>query len=312
MKRASLLLLMLGLFSCEEQAPRSADVPTAQVMPTQLRPDSPEFSGENAYVHCAAICNLGPRFSGSPAYAAMLDYLTGQLELHGWTVKRESFKIANGMTMTNLHAFYGDTTATRPILVSCHVDTKVGIAPDFVSADDGATAPGVMVELARMLAKDPDKAGAVELVFFDGEESFALHMTEEDGLYGSRYDAERRGVELPDYMINLDMVGGRNKVIAIPSVETSQEMYAHYVQARQALGFSSARWTVHMGSILDDNRPFEDVGVKTLNLIADFTRSSWWHTPRDNMQRICPVSLKETGQMTMQLIKQLRESNQGL
>lgn len=46
-------------------------------------------------------------------------------------------------------------------------------------------------------------------------------------------------------------------------------------------------------------------GVDTLNLIARFQEGGWWHTPADDMSRICPLSLHETGRLVQQLIRQL-------
>ena len=304
-----------------------------------------DFSGDTAYIHCARLCDLGPRPSGSPAYARQLDYLTQQLRDAGWQTRRQTFPSPRaGINFTNLHAFYspasdscapaaeaqpspadqpastaGSTTPSpasppgephipeRPMLLTCHIDTKTGI-PRFVGADDGASGAAVLLELARVLAaRHPGLATRIELVFFDGEESFAPRMTLQDGLYGSRYDLARRGAKLPRWMINLDMVGGRDKVIAIPMADTSEAMLMHYDTAVNALGLSPKHWTVYPGSYLDDHLPFAQAGVHTLNLIAYFQHGNWWHTERDNLSRISPDSLRETGRLVLRLLKQIME-----
>lgn len=276
----------------------------AQPVPMQLQ-ETTEYSGDNAYVHCAALCKIGPRHTGTAGYKAQLAYLTQHLQKAGWSVTPRPFTLSNGARMVNLHATFGDATATRPILVTCHIDTKQGVSPDFVGADDGASAAAAMLELARILAATPQKASAVELVFFDGEESFAWKMTEEDGLYGSRYDVMRRGENLPRYQLNLDMVGGRNKTIAVPLLDTSEEMLAVYEAVIEELKLSERRWTVHPGGYMDDHLPFEKAGVKSLNLICDFMKGNWWHTERDTMERICPDSLQETGNVVLALLNKL-------
>lgn len=260
--------------------------------------DSPEFNGHNAYVHCSAICALGPRYSGSQAYEQQLKYLEKHLQGYGWQTERNAFTAPNGVKMCNLRAFRNATPC--PLLLSCHIDTKVNIAPDFQSADDGASGAAVLLELARTL-----KDNRVELIFLDGEEAFARSMSETDGLYGSRYDVARRGSQLPRWQINLDMVGGRNKTIAVPVLDTSDYMYSHYSAAVQALRYPESNWTVWPGGYLDDHIPYMEAGVESLNLIAAFSGSNWWHTPRDNMSRICPRSLHESGCMARQLINQL-------
>lgn len=294
----SVTALLLCGCGKKQESPAPIDRPQVQLQFSA----TPDFNGENAYLHCRDICALGPRLSGTPAYAAQLDYLEKHLRAAGWQVQRDTFS-ARGVSMTNLRATKGGANAVRPLLLSCHIDTKINIAPNFESADDGASGAAVLLELARTL---PDaQAQQVELIFLDGEESFAPRMTEEDGLYGSQFDVARRGNSLPLYQINLDMVGGRNKIIAPPSLETSDAMYAHYTAAIRELNFSEEKWTIWPGSYIDDHQPYLEAGVDSLNLIAVFLGSDWWHTVRDNMSRICPKSLKESGQMTQVLIQRL-------
>lgn len=292
------LLPLLLLLCCCDDHPEVAPQPIPPAArPTELV-STPEFSGDNAYVHCSAICALGPRYSGSPAYEQQLQYLEKHLHAAGWQTARDAFTAPNGVKMCNLRAFR--SSAPAPLLLSCHIDTKINIAADFESADDGASGAAVLLELARTLGDAP-----VELIFLDGEEAFARHMSETDGLYGSRHDVMRRGATLPRWQINLDMVGGRNKTIAVPLLDTSDFMFAQYRAAIRALGYSEEKWTVWPGGYLDDHVPYLEAGVDSLNLIAAFSGSNWWHTTRDNMSRICPRSLRDSGQITLQLVRQL-------
>lgn len=290
------LLCLLLLCSCDDPKPRAEPANSAPAAVSFV--NSKDFSGHNAYAHCAAICSLGPRYSGSEAYEKQLQYLEKHLHAAGWQTTRDTFTAPNGVRMCNLRAHRSNKPA--PLLLSCHIDTKINVAPDFESADDGASGAAVLLELARVLTDE-----RLELIFLDGEEAFGRHMSESDGLYGSRFDVRRRGSTLPRWQINLDMVGGRNKTIAIPSLDTSYYMYAHYTRAVQALNLSEEKWTVWPGGYLDDHVPYLEAGVESLNLIAVFSGSKWWHTARDNMSRICPRSLHESGLVTQQLIHQL-------
>lgn len=296
-----LLAATLFAFGCKEKQVAAPLEQSSTVVPHSFS-TSPDFDGQNAYLHCHNICALGPRLSGSPAYAAQLDYLEKHLKAAGWRVERDSFPV-RGINMINLRAVKGESAAARPLLLSCHIDTKINISPDFESADDGASGAAVLLESARTLPTD--LAERVELIFLDGEESFAPRMSEDDGLYGSKHDVARRGDNLPLYQINLDMVGGRNKTIAPPSLETSDFMYAHYMSAVRALGFREDKWTIWPGSYMDDHLPYLEAGVESINLIAVFVGADWWHTPRDNMSRICPNSLRDSGQITAELIRRL-------
>lgn len=314
---AAAMILLLALAGCKDAPRHPSAEATREPLPTHLQPQASAFSGDNSYIHCAALCSLGPRPTGSTAYAAQLEYLTRQLQAVGWTVRQKRFSLSNGSRMSNLHATYNGHPApdgtgeaapsTRPLLISCHIDTKRGI-PGFIGADDGASSAAVMVELARLLAHShPGHARKIELVFFDGEESFAPRMTDDDGLYGSRYDVLRRqrSGTLPRWQINLDMVGGRHKTIAVPVWDCDTGLLEHYAATIETLKLSPDRWTLHPGSYLDDHRPFAEAGVATLNLIAQFQRGGWWHTSKDDLSRISPASLGETGDVVLLLIQRL-------
>lgn len=298
-----ILLTVVGLLAACGDGDKAPAQPKTVIETPAAFVQTPDFSGENAYLHCRNICALGPRLSGSPAYAAQLEYLESHLRTAGWETRRDTFRTGR-IEMTNLRAFRRSPSSGTPtLLLSCHIDTKRDIAPDFESADDGASGAAVLLELARVLP--PELAQEVELIFLDGEESFAPRMSETDGLYGSRYDVARRGKSLPRYQINLDMVGGRNKTIAPPSEDTSDFMYAQYSAAVRELGLDPERWTMWLGSYMDDHLPYLEAGVDSLNLIAVFVNSSWWHTTSDNMKRICPHSLQESGRITAHLIHRL-------
>ncbi len=306
-----LCALLLPACDGEGTAPAST---TATTQPLASLENTPAFSGNNAYAHCAALCALGPRPSGSSAYEAQLAYLEKHLQTSGWQVWRDTFSPMPGMRMVNLHASFGKEPPagadTRPLLISCHIDTKAGI-PGFIGADDGASAAAAMLEAARILAtQHPERARQIELVFFDGEEAFGKHMNEQDGMYGSRHDAARRQTTgtLPRWQINLDMVGGHDMLIAIPVIDTSEAMMEQYDRAITTLGLSPERWSAYPGSYLDDHLPYVQAGVDSLNLIAYFQRGGWWHTTRDNMSRISARSLGESGLMLLQLCLQLLDA----
>lgn len=300
--------LFLLLVSCGERETSQAPAPAESAQTAEE--GGSRFSGANAYAHCAALCALGPRPSGSEAYAKQLAYLRFHLEKAGWTVRERRFKLTDGSQMSNLHATFGDAEELRPLILTCHIDTKR--IPGFIGADDGASAAALLVELARVLSGKPESAKAVEIIFFDGEESFVGRMSRENSLFGSRYEVIRRQADgsLPKWQINLDMVGGRDKMIAVPVQDTPTFMLKHYLQATESLGCSEADWTLYPGSYLDDHTPFADAGVATLNIIAYFGNSDWWHTGKDNMQRISARSLLESGRVTLRLTEQLLRAPQ--
>src|SRR3954469_7070765 len=142
-----------------------------------------EVSGAEALAHVQKLVDLGPRPSGSEAIAKARSYIKEQLKVFGWTVNEQPFtdKTPRGeVKFVNLIAHF---TASEPkrglpvqmplpsFLLCSHYDTKIFDTLRFVGANDGGSSTGLLLELARVLAKQPELAAKIELVFFDGEEA---------------------------------------------------------------------------------------------------------------------------------------------
>ena len=48
-----------------------------------------------------------------------------------------------------------------------------------------------------------------------------------------------------------------------------------------------------------------DLGMDTLNIIDDFQDGNWWHTSKDNIGILGEKSFKQTGEMTLHILRQL-------
>ena len=263
--RIGLLLFTALLMQCEN--PVETPVPGKETVPAQIR-QTDCFNGGNALFHAARITEMGNRASGTPGYRRQMDYLKEELAKCGWTCREQAFEKETPqgpVRFVNLRARFGKApNFLDPVrgLLTCHIDTKRGI-DGFTGANDGASGAAAILETARILSGDPARAGNLELVFFDGEESFAEHMDSDDGLYGSRHYASSMRQPLPEWMINLDMVGRQGKKIRIPAM-TPQSMYRVYSRAIRELGYSPEEWGVSGYAILDDHVPFMERGVDTL------------------------------------------------
>ncbi len=304
--RIGLILLTALLMQCGN--PVETPLPGAEPIPARLQ-ETTHFNGGNAMFHAARMTEMGDRGSGTPGYRQQLEYLKTELAKHGWIWQEKSFEQETSkgpIQFVNLRARFGkapDFQAPVRGLLTCHIDTKQGIA-GFTGANDGASGAAAILETARILAGEPARAGKLELVFFDGEESFAEHMDSDDGLYGSKHYAAAMRKPLPKWMINLDMVGRQGKKIRIP-VMTPQSMYRVYSRAIRELGYSPEEWGVSGYAILDDHVPFMDLGMDTLNIIDDFQDGNWWHTSKDNIGILGEKSFKQTGEMTLHILRQL-------
>lgn len=275
---------------------------------------------EAAFQHTRNILSFGPRPPGSAALKKTRDYIAGELARFGWQVRSQRAEyddvpLAGSMTFTNLIARYGPpdepSVWQNPVkgLLGAHIDSKYYVDRRFLGADDAASAVGVILELARQLGDVPDLARQVELVFFDGEEAFGQNITLRDGLYGSRAYAKRWRVaeERPDFGIVLDMIGHKNLRISYPS-DTPSHLEEALIDAAEAEGEAS-RYTKAPNPIQDDHVPLNDAGIPAIDVIGDFTKFAWWHTPADNLRIISRESLDITLRVTFRMLKSLLDEN---
>lgn len=269
-----------------------------------------QFSGENALRHVQQLVDYGPRPPGSGAIEKSREYLTKQLQDFGWRVTSQSFtdETPQGkVTFVNLIAtFESDAGAkTAPSFLLCsHYDTKMFATARFVGANDGGSSTGLLLEMARVLAQQPELARKVQLVFFDGEEAY-VSFTTTDGLYGSRYFAKQLADDGKTKQfrggIVFDMVGDRSLTITLPP-DSPNEMTLGIFAAAEALKVRQ-HFTYSPSEITDDHTPLNAVGIPTIDLI-DFDFPSW-HTPEDTMDKISAESLGIVGSVALRYLAEV-------
>lgn len=272
--------------------------------------------GREAYSLTAEIVEFGPRPPGSETLGKVLDHLKKELEGVGWAVVYQEFERGTPIGQVrfrNLRARFkvGDADPwERKIegLLGAHIDSKYDPDGVFVGADDAASACAGVVVLGQWLAREkPEMAARMELVLFDGEEAFARDMTLLDGLYGSRYYANewRNRPDKPHFGIILDMVGHKDLRIRLPA-DTPVKLKDLVFESAKAEG-AERFFGMAQGPILDDHVPLNLVGIPTVDIIGDFGRKKWWHTPADNMDIISEesldISLRVTRRMLLELLK---------
>jgi len=143
------------------------------------------IDGEAALRHASALAALGPHPWGSPRNQAAAAYVAAQLRQAGLDeVELQAFE-RHGVRGTNVVA-----TLRSPgeefVLVGAHHDT----APDAPGAYDDGGGVGILVELARVLARDERRPRTIVFASFDGEEAWA---TGAGTTAGSRAYLERLG-----------------------------------------------------------------------------------------------------------------------
>lgn len=253
--------------------------------------------GRAAYDLTARIVEKGPRPPESEALTAVRGLVRSELEKSGWLTQAQPFErmTPNGnMKFENVRARFpsgvGDPwERSVRVLLCAHIDSKLYKDKHFVGADDAASACAAVVEIAKSLSKED--AARVELVFFDGEEAIGDNITPQDGLYGSRFYANfwRVRTDKPAYGILLDIVGHKDLSIKLSS-DTSEKL-KEFVLSSAKEENAERHFGMAAGPIIDDHVPLNFAGIPTVNMIGDFNRGGWWHTPGDNMKIISADSL---------------------
>ncbi len=283
--------------------------------------------GKAALAHAADILKLGPRTPGSATLDNVRRQVTAKLTSYGWNVTEQSFDRltpVGPIHFSNLRARFPQSGEvdpwSRPVdaILSAHIDSKPSKDHLFVGADDSASCCGAIIEIARLLAKShTDQARRLELVFFDGEESQAGEMTEDDGpipkdgLWGSRAYANlwRNVARKPRFGILLDMVGHKNLAIRLPSdtpdfLKTACLDAATKENAREHFGMAQR-------SIGDDHVPINLVGIPTIDIVGNYSEYPWWHTPGDNLENLSAESLGISVRVTMRMLSDLLQNPAG-
>ncbi|WP_367874180.1 M28 family peptidase [Luteolibacter sp. Populi] len=315
MKRAPIVLLLLVLtvaawFFLKPKPPEPIGT-GARLTFTALPDLAEKFSGDHAYAQVKAITAFGPRPPASENYGKVMAYLEAEFAKSGWTTARQTFTRVTPrgpVNFCNLLARHGtaDWTKSLPVVIGGHIDSKDLPAFHFIGANDGGSSTGVIVELARVLATDPQAAGQVELVLFDGEEALLGSLTHADGLYGSKYYAlelSKRST-WPAIGIVLDLVGDKKYPI-----QSNPDAPAHFSDAvKSAAKDSGFDLTSYPGQILDDHIPLQGTKLPTLHLIGDFTQMPYWHQAGDTLEVIDPAALEQTGRTVLRFLARVKGS----
>ena len=271
----------------------------------------PVFNGNAAFTHLVAQCDFGPRNPGSVGHQKALDYFLNVLTTLADTVSTQSFteimpRSKQKVEMHNIIAQF-NPKAKKQIMISAHWDTRpwgdrslsiMRKDQPILGANDGASGVAILLELAKVLHDNPQKIG-VNLVLFDAED-FGSSGDSWSYCKGSQYFAKNLPITLPDYAINLDMVGDANLEIYIERISYKQnpslvlELWG-LAEELKLSGFKKMAYH----SIFDDHvQLYELAGIPAVDII-DFDypdeKTNYHHTYNDIVENCSPESLRQVG-----------------
>lgn len=246
-----------------------------------------------------------PRDAGTIRGRIAANRLLDAASSSGADVRRDVFRAMTPKgerEFTNLYAqFKSDDADARWVILVSHYDTKADV--DCPGANDGASTSGLLVGIANAFSNWETPRGNLLLVWTDGEECMQSYA-DGDGLWGSKRAVEfvsQRGLGV-QAVICLDMLGDRDLSISVPA-NGSPALARIAVLAADRAGLPNLVRRVG-DSVKDDHVPFLAKGYKAIDLI-DFSYgpgNSFWHTPKDTIDKISEESLFKSGRVVVEML----------
>lgn len=259
-----------------------------------------EFSGEHAWRTAKQLTEIGPRPAGSMELGRARGVLLSALRSAGWEVEQQTFTATTprgeipGANLIARFSADGERPVPRTpraVVIAAHYDTRYFSTIRFVGANDGASGPATLVEIARVLALDPQLAAKIELVLFDAGEP-RRQFSADDGLAGSRHYAKTS----PPRAIVLHGIGDAQSPLSIPP-ETPLEVLADIRTAAPTLS-AQLRMQIASVKLWGDHLP---LGPRALMLNnTDYLAR---YTADDTIERVSPAALGIAGELTLWLAR---------
>ncbi len=274
------------------------------------------IDGERAYGYLKKMCDMGPRFSGSPGMAMQQKWLRDHFTKLGAKVEFQEFQARHPITgdavkMANIIIQWHPEKRHR-VMLCAHYDTrpfpdedKVNRKGVFLGANDGASGVAVLCELGNHM-KELKTPYGIDFVLFDAEE--LIYGIRGKFFLGSEHVARRYVSEPPPdkyrAAVLLDMVGDKNldiyrEVNSYRWAESRPMVDDIWATARD-LGVREFKHSTKY-TIKDDHLALYRIAKIPACDIIDFnyrrpgTRVNYWHTTQDTPERCSALSLAKVG-----------------
>jgi glutaminyl-peptide cyclotransferase len=293
--------------------------------PVSLRADEPaSFSGARAFAHLEAICDLGPRPSGSEAMARQRTLVANHFRAAGGAVSGQAFLVRDRRSGANVHlenlVVEWHPDRRDRVLIGAHYDTRpfpdrdpVDPRGTFIGANDGASGVALLMELARAMPSLTGPVG-VDFVLFDAEEY--VFAPRDPYFLGSTYFARQYAADQESGRarhryrcgVIVDMVADRDLEIW---QEQRSATWPDTSPVVDAIWGVAARMNVRQFvprpkyTIDDDHVPLRMIGrIPTCDII-DFDYPHW-HTTADTPRQCAPESLEAVGAVLLAWLREQR------
>lgn len=320
MKKLFLILLpVVCFFACGRAAGGSAE------QQQRTRVQVPLFNADSAFLFIQNQVDFGPRVPNTPEHLACAEYLAGELRRFGARVieQRVDLEAFDGTILRAINIIGSFQPENRNrVLLFAHWDTRPWADEDpnpanhnkpVLGANDGASGPGILLEIARQISLQQPNFG-VDIIFFDAED-WGSPRTAESWALGSQYWA--RNPHVPNYWaqfgIQVDMAGAPNATFFREgfSVQYARNIVDKIWNQARILGFDSFFINRPGGHIIHDHLFVNRLaGIPSASIVYQNRHSphgfgSFWHTIDDTMEHICRRTLNAVGTTLLHVIYNL-------
>lgn len=296
-----LLIILSSFISLAQNKPIISEEPVEPISLTTT------FDSSKAFEHVRKQVAFGPHWAGSKAIKDVRSYLINELNNYGLEVKQDTFEAQTPnpkfpkVEMTNVTAIIPGKKQ-EVVIISSHYDTKWFPNEKFLGANDGCSSTGLLLELARVLAKSKPEY-TIWLTFFDGEEAMNIEWEGTDHTYGSRYMVNQlrttAKVRQIKAMILLDMIGDKDLNIYRDGNSTGwlkDIIWNTASELKHNKTFINEPYDIE-----DDHMDFLKAGIASVDII-DFDYgpdNEYWHTEQDTLDKLSSESLKIVGETVL-------------
>lgn len=191
-------------------------------------------------------------------------------------------------------------SANDAVLLNCHYDS----VPAGPGVSDNGVNCAVMVELLRILAKKTDLKRSIVFLFNGGEE---IILQASHG-----FVTQHPWSRVAKYVINLDSCGAGGREILFQTTKSDSYLVDLYARAvPHPYGQAIGEELFQSGAIPSDTdfRIFRDFGNMSGLDLAHYKNGYVYHTAYDDLDRVEPAVLQNTGENLLALVEALSAHN---
>lgn len=307
-----LLVLAASLSGCRAPAPPDGAMPPIPAAAT-------DFSGDAAFAHLRALAAIGPRAAGTPGAEQARAYLRTQIEDLGLRVEERHYAGPPGPDgvrpdLVNLEAVVPGASPQLFVLTAAY-DTRPFESFRFQGANDGASAPALLLELMRVIVAR-SLPYTTRFVFLDREAPAAGDPSGNPQLIGSQLLAA-------DLMSEKERAANVRLVVSFQQVgdaelRISRDLRSHrlfreeFWLAAARLGRTDAfRPADRFESPVGSQTSFLSAGFRGVVLITDSSYGgdeppgAWANSEDDTPERCSAQSLATVGVVTLEALDRI-------